>query len=71
MSAARGEYVALLDCDDTWIPEKLQLQVEILNKYPSVGLTFGNVEVVNKKGEKLGSTLSVLICGIPPHGRIC
>ena len=56
LSAARGEYIALLDQDDTWIPEKLQLQVEILNKYPSVGLTFGNFEFVNKKGEKLGST---------------
>ncbi len=56
LSAARGEYIAFLDCDDTWIPEKLQLQVEILNKHPSVGLTFGNLEYVDKKGEKLGST---------------
>ncbi len=55
LRAARGEYIALLDCDDTWIPEKLQLQVEILNKYPSVGLTFGKFELVNKKGERLGS----------------
>ena len=56
LSAARGEYIAFLDCDDRWIPEKLQLQVDILNQYPSVGLTFGNLELVDKKGEKLGST---------------
>jgi glycosyltransferase involved in cell wall biosynthesis len=56
LSAAKGEYVAFLDCDDTWIPEKLQLQVELLNKYPSAGLTFGNLELVNKKGEKLSLT---------------
>ncbi len=55
-SAARGEYIAFLDQDDTWIPQKLQLQVEILEKYPSVGLTFGNLEMVDKKGEKLGFT---------------
>jgi glycosyltransferase involved in cell wall biosynthesis len=55
-SAARGEYIAFLDCDDTWIPQKLQFQVETLNKYPSVGLTFGNLEMVDKKGEGLGST---------------
>jgi glycosyltransferase involved in cell wall biosynthesis len=56
LSIARGEYIAFLDCDDTWIPEKLQLQVEILRKYPSVGLTFGNLEMVSRNGEKLGST---------------
>ena len=52
LRAARGEYIALLDCDDTWIPEKLQLQVEILNKYPSVGLTFGKSELVKQEGRK-------------------
>jgi glycosyltransferase involved in cell wall biosynthesis len=56
LRAARGEYIAFLDQDDTWIPEKLQLQVEILKKYPSVGLTCGNFEFINKKREKLGST---------------
>jgi glycosyltransferase involved in cell wall biosynthesis len=56
LSASKGEYIAFLDCDDTWIPEKLQLQVEILEKYPSVGLTFGNLELVNQKREKLDST---------------
>ncbi len=56
LNAARGEYIALLDSDDTWIPEKLQLQLEILDKYPSVGLTFGNLEMVSRNGEKLGST---------------
>jgi glycosyltransferase involved in cell wall biosynthesis len=55
LSAARGEYVAFLDCDDTWFPEKLQLQVEILEKYPSVGLTFCNLELVNEKHEKIAS----------------
>jgi glycosyltransferase involved in cell wall biosynthesis len=54
---ARGEYIAFLDHDDFWISEKLAIQIEILNSHPSIGLTFGNLEVVNKRGEKLGFTM--------------
>jgi glycosyltransferase involved in cell wall biosynthesis len=29
---ARGDYVAFLDSDDTWIPQKIELQIDALNK---------------------------------------
>ncbi len=54
---ARGEYVAFLDQDDFWVQEKLAIQVEILKKHPSIGLTFSNLEAVNKQGERLGFTV--------------
>jgi glycosyltransferase involved in cell wall biosynthesis len=38
---ARGEYLALLDADDVWLPEKLERQVAILEAHPEVGLLFG------------------------------
>ena len=38
---ARGEYLALLDADDVWPPEKLARQVAILEAHPDVGLLFG------------------------------
>jgi glycosyltransferase involved in cell wall biosynthesis len=60
---SRGEYIAFLDQDDFWVQEKLAIQVEILRKHPSVGVTFSNLEAVNKQGEKLGFTT------IPPHLR--
>src|SRR5688572_17353771 len=31
--AGRGKYIALLDCDDVWHPEKLARQVEILDRH--------------------------------------
>jgi len=38
---ARGEYIALLDADDVWLPEKLARQVTILDAHPEVALVFG------------------------------
>jgi glycosyltransferase involved in cell wall biosynthesis len=38
---ARGEYIALLDDDDEWLPEKLEQQVTLLDTLPTrVGLVY-------------------------------
>jgi len=38
---AAGEYIALLDADDVWLPQKLEQQVVILDSYPEVGMLYG------------------------------
>lgn len=38
---ARGDWIALLDADDFWEPEKLQQQVAIINQHPELGLIAG------------------------------
>lgn len=35
--AARGEYVAFLDDDDEWLPEKTRKQADYLDQHPNVG----------------------------------
>ncbi len=40
IGAARGRYVAFLDADDLWLPEKVSLQVARLDSEPAVGLVY-------------------------------
>jgi len=42
--AASGKYIAFLDADDLWLPEKLRLQVETLENDKKIGLTWCHVE---------------------------
>lgn len=39
--AARGELLALLDADDTWMPEKLVVQVGLLDDHPRAAMVCG------------------------------
>lgn len=38
LKAARGEYVAFLDHDDFWAPEKLAMQVAVLERHPETAI---------------------------------
>lgn len=42
LRAAHGEYLALLDADDVWLPNKLAEQVAMLDARPDVGALYGN-----------------------------
>ena len=47
MAESRGEFVALLDSDDTWLPWKLRLQVRILREYREVGMVWTDMTAVD------------------------
>jgi len=50
---AKGQYIAFLDCDDTWLPEKLAKQVELLDSNKELGLVYSNSFVVDSHGNLL------------------
>jgi glycosyltransferase involved in cell wall biosynthesis len=54
LSIAKGQYIAFLDQDDWWLPEKLSVQVKFMQNNPSYGLVFSNLKAVNKAGTELG-----------------
>jgi glycosyltransferase involved in cell wall biosynthesis len=48
LRAANGEYVAFLDQDDVWLPEKLAIQVKALEQNPRAALTFCHYTAVDE-----------------------
>jgi glycosyltransferase involved in cell wall biosynthesis len=41
LSQCKGRYVAILEGDDVWLPEKLALQVEVMEQHPECVLSWG------------------------------
>jgi glycosyltransferase involved in cell wall biosynthesis len=47
---ARGEFVALLDSDDAFLPWKIEAQVEMLRAHPEVGMVWTDMSAVDPDG---------------------
>jgi glycosyltransferase involved in cell wall biosynthesis len=54
ISCAQGEYIAFLDGDDIWLPEKLEKHVAHLEQSPRVGLSFSCSAFIDENGKPLG-----------------
>lgn len=51
LEQARGKYIAFLDCDDLWLPKKLEKQVRLFQEEQKVGLVYSNVQFLDNQGQ--------------------
>lgn len=49
---ARGRFIAFLDSDDVWLPNKLKSQLAMFDKYDDMAICFSNYEKMTEAGER-------------------
>ena len=52
VKCARGRYIAFLDSDDAWLPNKLEHQLSMFEKYEDMAICFSNYEKMSESGER-------------------
>jgi len=63
---AQGEYIALLDGDDVWLPQKIEKHINHLESSPNVGVSFSRSAFINEAGDSLGTYLMPKLKEITP-----
>lgn len=52
-AAAVGQYIAALDNDDLWAPDKLEKQVAYMEAHPETGVCFTLLDLIDENGRKI------------------
>lgn len=58
ISAARGQYLAFLDADDVWYPEKLQVQLQFMSD-KNISFSFSSYDCIDEAGYRLDKSVLV------------
>ena len=55
LDLSKGEFIAILDQDDLWEPEKLELQLRVMDKNPGTGVVYSDALIIDENGVVKGA----------------
>ncbi len=69
---SRGEFVAFLDSDDEFLPNKLERQLKLFELRPSLGMVYSDYSYVDLQGQRVASVFDTLTpqARQVPHERV-
>lgn len=67
---AHGKYIAFLDADDVWMPEKLSEQTALLERHPQAGMTYGRALIWSSWTDENSLRDHTLPLGVPAESLI-
>ena len=59
-NTARGDMIAYLDHDDIWLPNKIERQLDVLNKNPDAAMAFCEMEIFGEHADRLKLDQSII-----------
>ncbi|NJM65525.1 MAG: glycosyltransferase family 2 protein [Acaryochloris sp. RU_4_1] len=68
---AQGQYLAFLDSDDLWQPEKLAKHIEHFQRHPDIGVSFCRSSFIDEQGQPLGIYQMPKLTDITPGYLFC
>jgi len=68
--AAQGEYIAFLDADDLWLPQKLEKQIALLDARPEVGWVYSDFRRFSEEGPERACNFAEAGIDEPPEGIV-
>jgi glycosyltransferase involved in cell wall biosynthesis len=63
LAHATGEFIAFLDADDLWTPDKLELQLAALQRHPQAGVAYSGTYYMDELGQSFHIDQNVSLSG--------
>lgn len=64
---AKGRFIAFLDADDLWLPDKLAAHIEHFYPNPNLAVSFSRVEFISPDGEPTGQVSTSRLVNLKPE----